>query len=200
MLRFGAPTWPLPPEVHSERADRRVQHLRADLLQRHDRAVPGSRQGQQGGRGQGLAAWSRLLLGSVFLGVKMYEYNAKFSHGIYPHEAAQPDLRKGRSATTRPRSACGWRRWKRSFKAEEASLEDQLKRPSHGRQGSAQLKEVRDKLAVVSASRRATSPMPKSRAATTPSAVAQHCARWTSSGRPHHARCRTSTASTKSTA
>ena len=37
-----------------------------------------------------------LALGSVFLGVKMYEYNAKFSHGIYP-EAAQPDLRKGRS-------------------------------------------------------------------------------------------------------
>ena len=37
------------------------------------------------------------VLGSVFLGVKAYEYNAKFSHGIYPwkphsliHE--QPDL------------------------------------------------------------------------------------------------------------
>ena len=25
-----------------------------------------------------------LVLGSVFLFVKMYEYNAKFSHGIYP--------------------------------------------------------------------------------------------------------------------
>ena len=37
------------------------------------------------------------LLGSVFLGVKAVRVSAKFSHGIYPVEAAQPDLRKGRS-------------------------------------------------------------------------------------------------------
>ena len=36
------------------------------------------------------------LLGSVFLGIKMYEYSQKFSHGIYPREAAWPGVRQGR--------------------------------------------------------------------------------------------------------
>ncbi len=42
-----------------ERADRRVQHVRADLLQRHRRAVPRGGQGEQAGRGQGLDGRSR---------------------------------------------------------------------------------------------------------------------------------------------
>ena len=48
------------------------------------RAGPGKRAGQQGRRWPRAGWCSRWLLGSVFLGVKMYEYNAKFSHGIYP--------------------------------------------------------------------------------------------------------------------
>ena len=84
VLRFGAPVWPHDARSASQRADRRVQHVRADLLQRHDRAGAWKRLGRT------RRAWPRcwmlltLLLGSVFLGVKMYEYNAKFAHGIYP--------------------------------------------------------------------------------------------------------------------
>ena len=38
VLRFGAIAWPAPHDVHLQRADRRVQHVRADLLQRDGRA------------------------------------------------------------------------------------------------------------------------------------------------------------------
>ena len=67
-----------------ERADRRVQYLRADLLQRQRRAVLGS--GQERTSTSAAKGWLLVtfVLGCVFLGVKMYEYNAKFSHGIYP--------------------------------------------------------------------------------------------------------------------
>ena len=67
-----------------ERADRRLQHVRADLLQREHRAGLGGGPGEQGRRRQGCGCCITLVLGSVFLGVKMYEYNAKFQHGIYP--------------------------------------------------------------------------------------------------------------------
>ena len=57
VLRFGAPAWPMAHEVHLERADRGVQHVRADLLQRHDRAGAGSGPGQQGRAGEGARCW-----------------------------------------------------------------------------------------------------------------------------------------------
>ena len=61
------------------------------------------------GAGQGLDAADASCLGSVFLGVKVYEYNAKFSHGIYPRQAAQPDLRKGRPVLRRGGAAAAGR-------------------------------------------------------------------------------------------
>jgi cytochrome c oxidase subunit 3 len=47
-----------------------------------------------------------LLLGAVFLGIKMYEYNAKFSHGIYPAKPhsqifEKPDLYYAQAVRTR---------------------------------------------------------------------------------------------------
>ena len=83
VLRFGASDLATPARSSLERADWRLQHLRADLLQRHDRARPRSRPSQQGSAAK-LWMVLTLILGSVFLAVKLYEYNAKFSHGIYP--------------------------------------------------------------------------------------------------------------------
>ena len=79
-----------------ERADRRVQHVRADLLQRDDRA--GAWKRPSAIRPAKAKGWILLtfLLGSVFLGVKAYEYQQKFAHGIYPAAAARPGLRQGR--------------------------------------------------------------------------------------------------------
>ena len=65
--------------------DRCNEHIRAYLLQRDDRdrieAAKADRTGQ--------AKFFMLLtfiLGAVFLGVKAYEYQSKFRHGIYPQK------------------------------------------------------------------------------------------------------------------
>jgi cytochrome c oxidase subunit 3 len=83
VMRFGAPVWPLTHEVHLSEpigafntfvlicsSVSVVLALEAAKLNQADRAK----------------MWIivTLALGGVFLGVKMYEYSAKFSHGIYP--------------------------------------------------------------------------------------------------------------------
>jgi len=90
----------------SLRADRRVQYVRPHLFERDDRPGPRGRPGQQD---PGLAkAWmlATLLLGSLFLGVKGYEYSSKFSHGIYPWKPRgqiyeRPDLYYGSAVRRR---------------------------------------------------------------------------------------------------
>jgi cytochrome c oxidase subunit 3 len=85
VLRFGAPagTWPGPHDVHLVETIGAINTfvlicssvtiVLALEAARHDQA--------------GLAkAWmiATFILGSVFLGIKAYEYQAKFAHGIYP--------------------------------------------------------------------------------------------------------------------
>jgi cytochrome c oxidase subunit 3 len=83
VLRFGAAAWPATHDVHL------VEYLgainTAVLIASSITVVLGLEAAKQddarGARGWILLS---LLLGTVFLGVKAFEYNAKFAHGIYP--------------------------------------------------------------------------------------------------------------------
>src|SRR4051812_16816409 len=83
VLRFGAPTWPRPHEVHL------VEQLGAFntfVLICSSVTIVLALEAARANKA-GLAKLLILVtfvLGSVFLGVKAYEYSAKFSHGIYP--------------------------------------------------------------------------------------------------------------------
>ncbi len=83
VLRFGAPQWPTPHEVHLQ------EYVGAFntfvLICSSVTIVLGLEAAKQ--NQAGLAKFWMVLtfvLGSVFLGVKGYEYNEKFKHGIYP--------------------------------------------------------------------------------------------------------------------
>lgn len=85
VLRFGAPTgtWPIPADVHLSEGIgafntfvlilSSVTIVLALEFARSNKAALAK-----------VALLATLILGSVFLGVKMYEYNSKFAHGIYP--------------------------------------------------------------------------------------------------------------------
>lgn len=86
VLRFGASVWPLPHEVHlSEPIGAFNTFVLICSSVTVVLALEAARINKTGLAKFWIAA--TLILGSVFLGVKGYEYNAKFSHGIYP---AQP--------------------------------------------------------------------------------------------------------------
>ncbi len=96
VLRFGAPAWPAPHEVHLSEPIGAINTF--VLICSSVTIVLGFEAAKKNKAGQA-KGWvlATLILGSVFLGVKAYEYNAKFSHGIYPwkprsriHE--RPDL------------------------------------------------------------------------------------------------------------
>jgi cytochrome c oxidase subunit III len=83
VLRFGAPTWPKPHEVHL------VEEIGAFntfvLICSSVTIVLALEYARANKTGLAkLLTFVTLILGSVFLGVKAYEYNSKFSHGIYP--------------------------------------------------------------------------------------------------------------------
>ena len=83
VLRFGAFVWPRPHEVHL------VEYIGAFntfVLICSSVTIVISLEAAKANRGGAAKMWLfvTLLLGTVFLGVKMYEYQAKFAHGIYP--------------------------------------------------------------------------------------------------------------------
>ncbi|HUE71715.1 MAG TPA: cytochrome c oxidase subunit 3 [Pirellulaceae bacterium] len=85
VLRFGVPSgsWPAPHDVHLVEA---IGALNTGVLLFSSvtivMALEAAKNNQTGmAKGWFLATF---LLGSVFLGVKAYEYNSKFQHGIYP--------------------------------------------------------------------------------------------------------------------
>ena len=83
VLRFGAVTWPLPHEVHLSEP---IGAFNTFVLICSSVSIVLAFEAAKLNK-TGLAKlWMlvTLALGSVFLGVKMYEYNAKFAHGIYP--------------------------------------------------------------------------------------------------------------------
>ncbi len=83
VLRFGAPTWPTPHDVHVEEWIGAINTfflicssvtivLAMEYAQKNQAATAK------------MCIVATFLLGSVFLLLKAYEYNAKFAHGIYP--------------------------------------------------------------------------------------------------------------------
>jgi cytochrome c oxidase subunit III len=83
VLRFGAPTWPLPHEVHLSEP---IGAFNTFVLICSSVSIVLCLESAKGNKAAAAKGWllTTLALGSVFLGVKLYEYNAKFSHGIYP--------------------------------------------------------------------------------------------------------------------
>src|SRR5260221_4783829 len=83
VLRFGAPVWPRTHDVHLSEP---IGAFNAFVLICSSGTIVLSLEAARKnntGAAKGLL-FLTLLLGGVFLGVKMYEYNAKFAHGIYP--------------------------------------------------------------------------------------------------------------------
>ena len=90
VLRFGAPVWPYVHEVHiSEPVGAFNTFVLICSSVTIVLALEASR-ANKAGLAKGLV-FLTFLLGSVFLGVKAYEYSAKFAHGIYP---AMPQNRR----------------------------------------------------------------------------------------------------------
>jgi cytochrome c oxidase subunit 3 len=83
VLRFGAPTWPLPHEVHLSEP---IGAFNTFVLICSSVTVVLALEAAKANKTGPAKGWilATLALGSVFLLVKAYEYNAKFSHGIYP--------------------------------------------------------------------------------------------------------------------
>lgn len=107
VLRFGAPVWPRPHEVHLSEP---IGAFNTFVLICSSVTVVLALEQAKRNQAGSAKFWMllTLLLGSVFLGVKAYEYNAKFSHGIYPglphspiHE--KPDLYYGSAVRARLR-------------------------------------------------------------------------------------------------
>ena len=96
VLRFGAPSWPLPHEVHLSEP---IGAFNTFVLICSSVTVVLALEAARVNRVGQAKGWiaATLLLGCVFLGVKAYEYQAKFSHGIYPQKPhsliyEKPDL------------------------------------------------------------------------------------------------------------
>jgi cytochrome c oxidase subunit 3 len=105
VLRFGAAVWPKPHHVHLSEP---IGAFNTFVLICSSVTVVLALEAAKANK-TGLAKlWMllTLLLGTLFLGVKAYEYQAKFSHGIYPaaphgliHE--RPDLYYGSAVRAR---------------------------------------------------------------------------------------------------
>ena len=96
VLRFGAPSWPLPHEVHLSEP---IGAFNTFVLICSSVTVVLALEAARVNRAGQAKGWIAvtLLLGCIFLGVKAYEYQAKFSHGIYPQKPhsliyEKPDL------------------------------------------------------------------------------------------------------------
>lgn len=83
VLRFGAIAWPSTHDVHLAEIWGATNTF---VLICSSVTVVLTLEAAKKNDAKGAKGWMLLtfLLGLVFLGIKMYEYNAKFSHGIYP--------------------------------------------------------------------------------------------------------------------
>jgi cytochrome c oxidase subunit 3 len=83
VIRFGAPVWPVPHEVHLSEP---IGAFNTFVLICSSVTVVLAFEAAKIDKANEAKGWIALtfLLGCVFLGVKMYEYTAKFEHGIYP--------------------------------------------------------------------------------------------------------------------
>ena len=105
VLRFGAPVWPKPHHVHLSEP---IGAFNTFVLICSSVTIVLALEAARASK-TGLAKfWMllTLLLGTLFLGIKGYEYQAKFSHGIYPvHPRGliyeRPDLYYGSAVRAR---------------------------------------------------------------------------------------------------
>lgn len=83
VLRFGAMAWPKPHDVHLSEP---IGAFNTFVLICSSVTVVLAYEASKLNKTAAAKGWLllTLLLGSVFLGVKAYEYQAKFAHGIYP--------------------------------------------------------------------------------------------------------------------
>lgn len=147
VLRFGAPAWPKPAEVHLSEP---IGALNTFVLICSSVTVVLCLEAARAGKAASAKGWllATFALGSVFLGIKMYEYSAKFSHGIYPQ---LPHSQIYEKADLEYASAVRLR-----LESLEAELQAEVTRLGGGAEGASaaandnpQIKEVRDKLLLV---------------------------------------------------
>ena len=83
VLRFGAATWPLPHDVHLSEP---IGAINTFVLICSSVTVVLALEAAKLNKAGQAKMWigATLALGSIFLGIKAYEYNGKFAHGIYP--------------------------------------------------------------------------------------------------------------------
>ena len=105
VLRFGAPIWPKPHHVHLSEP---IGAFNTFVLICSSVTIVLALEAARANK-TSLAKiwmWATLLLGTLFLGVKAYEYQAKFAHGIYPWSPRsrvfeKPDLYYGSAVRAR---------------------------------------------------------------------------------------------------
>jgi cytochrome c oxidase subunit III len=85
VLRFGAVAWPAPHDVHLSEP---IGAFNTFVLICSSVSIVLGLEAAKRNRSAEAKGWILVtfLLGCVFLGVKMYEYSAKFAHGIYPQK------------------------------------------------------------------------------------------------------------------
>jgi cytochrome c oxidase subunit 3 len=105
VLRFGAPVWPKPHHVHLSEP---IGAFNTFVLICSSVTIVLALESARANKASVAKIWMllTLLLGTLFLGVKGYEYAAKFSHGIYPampHSRIyeRPDLYYGSAVRAR---------------------------------------------------------------------------------------------------
>ncbi len=83
VIRFGAPTWPTPHDVHLVEV---IGFFNTLVLVLSSVTIVYCLEAAKSNKTGVAKAFmgATLLLGSIFLGIKVYEYSSKFSHGIYP--------------------------------------------------------------------------------------------------------------------
>jgi cytochrome c oxidase subunit 3 len=83
VIRFGAATWPTPHDVHLQEP---VGAFNTFVLICSSVTIVLALEAARRNRTGAAKVYMVLtfLLGAIFLGVKAYEYNAKFAHGIFP--------------------------------------------------------------------------------------------------------------------
>ncbi len=83
VIRFGSLVWPEPATMHLQEI---VGAINTFVLILSSVTIVLSLDAAQKNNEQMAKVWmaATLVLGSIFLGVKAYEYQGKFSHGIYP--------------------------------------------------------------------------------------------------------------------
>ncbi|NBW95497.1 MAG: heme-copper oxidase subunit III [Planctomycetia bacterium] len=105
VLRFGAPVWPKPHHVHLSEP---IGAFNTFVLICSSVTIVLALEAARANKAGLAKTWMALTLalGSLFLGVKAYEYQAKFAHGIYPRLQRsrvfeKPDLYYGSAVRAR---------------------------------------------------------------------------------------------------